>query len=186
MANRTRTAAAMAVAAMLGASRLSAAAEPGIAPADLPPGNAHVRSSSPVISAAIHEAMERSATFRALVATIDASDSYVFVNEGECGHGVRACFTNVRSSGSNRFMFVRIVPRGKTDCDLMGSIGHELRHTIEVIGQRSVRTDAERFFFYQRIGMLTVGGTRETLAAMDAGNTVRSEVIKFNRQAKSE
>jgi len=175
MAKRTRTAAAMAVAAMLGASRLGAAAESGVVPTDLPAGGAHVRSSSPVINAAIQSAIEQSATFRGLIATINESDSYVFVNEGSCGHGVRACFVNIRSAGPYRFMFVRI-DSGKSDRELMGSIGHELRHTIEVIGDPSVRSDAGKYFFYQNIGVKSVGGTRETLAAMDAGNAVRAEI----------
>jgi hypothetical protein len=67
----------------------------------------------------------------------------------------------------------------------MTSIGHELRHTIEVIGERSVRTDADKYFFYQRIGRQSVGGARETLAAMDAGAAVRAEIEEFNRQAKN-
>jgi hypothetical protein len=184
MAKRTRTAMAVAAAWMLGTAQVSAAAEPG-APLDVPANHAHVRSTSPAIATAIQAAMEHSATFRGLIDTINASESYVFVNEGNCGHGVRACFTSVRSSGPNRYLFVKVDPR-KTDCELITSIAHELRHTIEVIGEPSVRTDADKHFFYERIGMQSVGGTRETLAAMDAGNTVRSEVIKFNRQAKSE
>jgi hypothetical protein len=68
----------------------------------------------------------------------------------------------------------------------MASIGHELRHTVEVIAEPSVRSDAEKYFLYQRIGMRGVTGTSETMAAMDAGNAVRAEVEKFNRQAKSE
>ena len=185
MAKRTRTAAVMAVAALLGASQLSTAAEPASAPLGLSANQTHVHAASPALSAAIHEAMERSATFRGLVAAIDASDSYVFITEGDCGHGVRACFVNVRSAGPYRFMFVRVDPR-KSGCELMRSIGHELRHTIEVIGDSSVRTDAGKFFFYERIGMKSAGGTRETTAAMNAGNAVHAEINQFNRLTKSE
>ena len=186
MANGKRTAAvAVAAAVILAASHASMAAESSIAPLDVPADHGHLRSDSPAINAAIRDALDRSATFRQLVATINASDSYVFVNEGECGHGVRACFLSVRSSGSHRFMFVLIDPR-KRDAELMGSIGHELRHTIEVIGNLSVRNDADKYFFYDQIGRKSVGGTRETPAAMDAGNAVRSEINKFNRLAKSE
>ena len=70
--------------------------------------------------------------------------------------------------------------------ELMASIGHELRHTIEVIDDPSVTTDAGMFFFYERMGMHSAGGAHETRAATDAGNAVRSEVDRFNRQAKSE
>jgi hypothetical protein len=86
----------------------------------------------------------------------------------------------------SRYLFV-LVDTGNADWDLMGSIGHELRHTLEVIDIPAIRTDNDKFFFYEQIGTHgTSSGARETQAAIDAGNTVRSEVRKFNRQAKSE
>ena len=186
MAKRTRMAAAvMAVAAILGTAQSSEAAELSAPAIGLPAEKAHLRSSSPVINAAVQSAIEQSATFRGMVADINESDSYVFVNEGDCRHGVRACFVSVRSSGAYRFLFILIDPR-KRDGELMASIGHELRHTIEVIREPSIRTDTDKYFFYEQVGMHLVGGERETLAARDAGNAVRSEITSFNRQAKSE
>ena len=171
MTTRKRTAAAIAAAAILAASQASAQA-------------AHLRSSSPVINAAIQTAIERSATFRSLVATINASDSYVFVNDGDCRHGVRACLATVGSGGSSRFLFV-FIGSGKSDADLMASIGHELRHTVEVIADPTVRTTSAMFFLYERIGR---HGTsqHETPDAMAAGNAVRAEVKRFSREGKSE
>ena len=175
----------VAAAAILAAPHVSAAADETVASHANPSGFAHVRSSSPAIAALIQQATERSATFRHLVETIQESDSYVYVNEGECGHGVRACFVTVSKAGSNRFMFVKVDTR-KADWDLMGSIGHELRHTIEVIGNASVTSSTAMYFFYEQIGTHGTTGAHETQAATDAGNTVRSEVRKFNREAKSE
>jgi hypothetical protein len=133
----------------------------------------------------IQQATERSATFRGLVEKIDASDSLVFVNEGHCGHGVRACFVSVTSSQTSRYMFVLVDTR-KADWDLMRSIGHELRHTIEVIAQPGIRDNVAKYFFYGQIGTHGASGARETAAAIEAGNIVRSEVRTFNRQAKPE
>jgi hypothetical protein len=82
-----------------------------------------------------------------LVETIDASDSYMYVREGDCGHGVRACFVSLTMAGSRRIMWVK-GDTHKTDWDLMGSIGHELRHTIEVISNPSIRSNAAKYFFY--------------------------------------
>jgi hypothetical protein len=168
-------------AAVLGMPGLSAAA-------DAVPGNqpmAHVRSSSSDLIALIEQAGERSATFRGLVETINGSDSIVFVEAGECGHGVRACFVSVAASGAFRYMRV-VVDTRKADWDLMGSIGHELRHTIEVIGAPRVRDNASKHFFYEQIGTRGTATARETQAAVDAGNTVRAEVRHFNRLSKSE
>jgi len=130
-------------------------------------------------------AAERSTTFRRLVQDIDASDSYVYVDEGECGRGVHACFVSVTASRSQRFMWVK-VDTNKADADVMGSIGHELRHTLEVISQPSVRSNAAKFFLYEGIGRRGTKGSRETQAATDAGNAIRSEIQQFNRETKSE
>jgi hypothetical protein len=107
----------------------------------------------------------------------------VFVEAGDCGHGVRACFVSVAASGAYRYMRV-IVDTRKADWDLMGSIGHELRHTIEVIGAPRVRDNVSKHFFYEQIGTRGTATARETRVAVDAGNAVRAEVRRFNKQAQ--
>ena len=180
MAKRTRNLAMAAVAAaVLGTPGVSAAAD---AIASNQPMS-HVRSSSSDLTALIAQAGERSATFRGLLDTINASDSIVFVEAGACGHGVRACFVSVAASGAYRYMRV-VVDTRKADWDLMGSIGHELRHTIEVIGAPRVRDNVSKHFFYEQIGTRGTATARETQVAVDAGNTVRAEVRRFNKQAQ--
>ena len=174
MAKRTRTVVGLAVAALLASARQSGAEDAAAM---------HVRSESPVIAAAIQEAIERSPSFRALIATINASDTYVFVSAGDCGHGVRACFVKVAGAGPHRYMFVRVDPR-KRDCDLMASIGHELRHTIEVIEDPSIRSDPAKDLFYLRTAWHGTPRAYETVAAMDAGNAVRSEIEAFDRRTQ--
>ena len=173
----------MMAAAILATPRASAAADATVG--DAGTQILHVRSANSALVSLIQQATERSATFRSLIETINASDSFVFVDEGDCGHGVRACFVSVTASKTNRYMRV-IVDMRKADWDLMGSIGHELRHTIEVIGNPQVRDNTAKYFFYEQIGSHGMARARETQAATDAGNTVRSEVRKFNREAKSE
>jgi hypothetical protein len=170
--------------ALIGAPRQNAAAQGEAVTNTTRTLTSHVRSANPAILILIAAATERSATFRRLVEDIDASDSYVYVNVGKCGHDVRACLARVTASGPRRFMWVK-VDANKADWDLMGSIGHELRHALEVIAEPSVRSDAARFFLYERIGRHETRGVRETQAATDAGATVRRELLKFNREAKS-
>ena len=180
MAKRTRNLAVAAVAAaVLGTPGLSAAADASAV--DIPTSDRHVRSSNPALVALIQQAGERSATFRGLVDTIETSDSIVFVEAGTCGHGVRACFVSVTGTNSYRYMRV-VVDTRKADWDLMGSIGHELRHTIEVIAVPSIRNNAAKHFFYQQNGTAGTATARETQAAVDAGNTVRAEVRRFQQQ----
>ena len=184
MAKGTRNLAmAAAATAVLGLPSLSAAAD--AMPGTPAISSTHVRSTNAALVALIEQAGRRSATFRGLVDTIEASDSIVFVEEGRCGHGVRACFVSVTGTGSHRYMRV-VVDTRKADWDLMGSIGHELRHTIEVIDVPRIRDNASKHLFYLQVGTYGTSTARETQAAVDAGNTVRAEVRRFNRQMGSE
>jgi hypothetical protein len=143
------------------------------------PPMSHIRTTDAKVAAVIQDAFDRSPTFRKLVAKIDASDSYVYVLDGKCSHSVRACFVNVTASSTNRFMRV-LVDGSRADPELMGLIAHELRHTIEVIAEPGIRSSEAKYLFYERTAMHTSGGTHETLAAIKAGETVRSEVGKWN------
>jgi hypothetical protein len=161
----------------------STAAEGTMPPLESASSTLHLRWDSAVIGAAIHDAFERSRTFREMVTAINASDSYVMISVGHCGHGVRACFVSVRSAGPNRYMFVRVDP-GKHDCELMASIGHELRHTLEVIAEPGGAVGRRRSSSFTTAGASTwPAGAQETLTARDAGNAVRSEIEHFNRQS---
>ena len=97
---------------------------------------------------------------RGLIETINASEGIVYVEKGQCQRGARACLVSVTSGGGHRFLRVH-VNTGEADWDLMGSIGHELRHTIEVGG------------FLKPF---------ETDAAVETGAAVRAEVQKYRRR----
>jgi hypothetical protein len=144
----------------------------------------HVRSAEPAIRHLIARGLERSATFRELVAAIDASDSYVYVKTGDCGAGVHVCFIAVTDAGSVRFLWVKVNSRKSDDDTLVSLIGHELRHTLEVIEQRAVRSNGDRYFFYERVGTHSTIGTIETRAAVDAGKNIQKEVLMYERRAR--
>jgi hypothetical protein len=142
----------------------------------------HVRSVDPVLNQLIARGIERSATFRELVAAIDASDSYVYVKRGKCGAGVRTCFMAVIDAGSVRFLWVNVNSR-KPDDSLVSSIGHELRHTLEVIEQPAVRSNGEKYFLYGCIGTHSTANTIETRAAVEAGSKIQKEIFAYERRA---
>jgi len=181
MANRARKLAmAAALAGGILASSTGAAAQATAGVGTDP--RAHLRPTTPAVASLIGRAMEASATFRGIVETIEASDTYVYVMEGDCGHGVRACFSGVTVAGPLRIMRVTVaLDAGKPDWYVMGSIGHELYHTIEAIQDPSVRSTAAQYFLYERIGFHGNTHSHETLKAMDAGNAVRAEVRRFTR-----
>jgi len=137
-------------------------------------GDSRVRTDNPALAAVIQDGIRRSATFRGIVEAIDASDGIVFVEQGRCGHGVRACLAlSVKQAGPNRLLRV-VVDVRKPDWDLIGSIGHELYHAVEVLSDPSVRSNGAIYLFYRRAGE-TSGDRFETPAAINAGDAVRRE-----------
>ena len=136
-----------------------------------------VRSTDPAIRALIAEAASLSRTFRRLVETIEGTNGIVYVESGTCGHGVRACMKmNVTPAGDYRILRILIDLRRKPR-ELMGSIGHELRHAIEVLENRKLVDDSTVYLFYAAGGS---GGSNgqpfETSAAIEAGFAVRNEI----------
>jgi hypothetical protein len=142
---------------------------------------ARLRTVDSRLAAIVIEASARSRSFRQLVQTIDQSDGIVYVEHGKCGHGVRACLVAVSAAGANRIVRVRVNAKD-VDWNLMGSIGHELQHAIEVLGDSKVVDTRALYFFYDRIGIRR-GNTFETVAAIQAGNHVRElRRSKFSTQ----
>ncbi len=139
------------------------------------PGVSRVRAESRVIAAAIAQGIERSTTFRGLIEAIDATDGLVYVLEGPCGLGVRACLhMSIELSGSNRLLRVFVTPSRAPGCELIGSIGHELQHAVEVLSNSRIRTSAELFSFFHR--MRTETPVRfETGKAVETGIAVEQE-----------
>jgi len=136
-----------------------------------------VRSEDPVIAGAIATGLDQSAVFRRLVETIDASDGLVYIRKGTC-NGVYACLLmSVTISGPNRLLHVLVDSRKATGCRLVGSIGHELQHAIEALGEVSIRSDFAIFHFFLRIGP-TGSGRFETQRAVRTGFAVEREACR--------
>ena len=141
--------------------------------------NGPVRGLSPRLVAVITEAAAQSKTFRGLVDRIGNTDGIVFVADGRCGHGVRACLLHaVTIAGPNRLLWIVVDPR-KTDREAMRSIGHELQHAVEVLDEPSVRsTDAIYRLLLRIDGDRDSAGRFETEAATRAGEAVSRDLRK--------
>ena len=156
---------------------------PAVAASVDPPAVGRVRSTNAVIGRVLKEASDRSQAFRRLVETINASDGTVYVEEGKCRQGVQACLVMVTMAGANRTLWVK-VDTGAADVDLMGSIGHELQHAIEVLSDRTVTSGFALYFFYLKKGSYSQTGAFETRAAVEAGEAVRAEVRRYRPRAE--
>ena len=136
-----------------------------------------VRAADPGLAALILETARRSATFRQMIETIDASDGVVYVQRGRCRRGFRACLNFlVPVAGPRRILRVTLDDRG-TDAQAMGSLGHELRHVLEVLAEPAVTSAASDAPLLPWDGNRTGDGF-ETKAAIVAGDTVRAELRK--------
>jgi len=138
-----------------------------------------VRSSTARIVDAIAVGVERSATFRGLVDTIDGTDGLVFVEEGDCGHSrVRACLLmSVTVVGANRLLRILVDLRKAPGCELVEAIGHELQHAVEVLHERRIRNDLQVRNFFDMLGR-TQPDRFETDKAMEAGMAVSREACR--------
>jgi hypothetical protein len=143
----------------------------------LPLGAPRVRSSVPRIAALLSEASARSNTFRGLVASIENTDGIVYVEPGHCRHGVRACLSlSITAAGSYRILRV-IVDLATDMIALMATIGHELRHALEILTEPSVRTTQQAYLFYAREAP-TSRDVFETRAAVLTGLAVEREIAR--------
>ena len=139
------------------------------------PALVRVRSENPSIAAVIRDATGWSTTFRRLIETIEATDGLVYVEEGRCGHSVRACLVlSVQVAGPFRLLRILINSRGRADCEIMASIGHELQHAIEVLRDPHVTDMRSAYWFFDREGR-TGSGRFETAAAIHVGLQVSVE-----------
>src|SRR5712671_185782 len=134
-----------------------------------------VSSSNPAIAAVMAKAEASSPTFASLVRTIEGTDGIVYVERGECRHGVRACLTHSIVAGDG-YRLLRILVSDVDDVmSLMATIGHELRHVVEVLTEPSVRTSAAVYNYYLRESP-TMRTAFETDAAVRAGIQVAQEL----------
>jgi len=100
-----------------------------------------VRSHNARIVNMIQQGSQRSGTFRTLVTTINAGPDIVYVEEGRCSLSVDACLVSLSVARDYRIVTILADPT-KDDWDLVGSIGHELFHATEVLGDRQVTNKA--------------------------------------------
>jgi hypothetical protein len=137
------------------------------------PGS-RIRTDSPILGTLIRDASERSQTFRALVAAIDATDGLVYLSVGTCGR-LRACLLHrVTVAGEYRVLNILVNLRPPST-DPTPAIGHELQHVLEVLSDSTITTDVGIVAFY-RFHARKIRGVLETDAAIRVGDAVRAEL----------
>jgi len=141
---------------------------------------AGVRSTSAAIREIVDDAAWESPTFRGLVRDIAASDGIVYIEEGVCHHSVHACLRlDVTPAAGYRILHILVDLRGvlahRSRLDLIATLGHELCHASEVLGDRSLTTASAIFLFYVHQAA-TTHSTFETAGAVATGQKIRREL----------
>ena len=138
------------------------------------PALPRVRSSSPSLAALVIRATKQSITFRGLIEAISGSDGIVYIEMGECGHDVTACLVGITTAGAYRMLWIK-VDKDKSECDLIASIGHELRHATEILIESDVRSSDEMYLFIRGLDDRAWAAAFESSVATNADMAVRSE-----------
>lgn len=141
---------------------------------------ARIRPQDPRLATLLREGADKSATFRALVNRIEASNLFVYV----------ALSTNMKSNLAGKltwmtragdFRYVRAtISTEQTVAAMVATLAHELQHAVEVLEDESVQDQRTLQELYKRIGRPSYSGLSaawETEAAHETGLKVRREFI---------
>jgi hypothetical protein len=145
------------------------------APASVP----HVRPLSADARDLVTSGLARSELIRNLIDHLDASDLVVYVDLSWFMADRHGQLTFIGSAGGVRYAMIRIAS-GHILPDQLATLGHELRHAVEVADAPAVVGRASFASHYALIGMdlgrVGVSRQYETTAAVEAGRHVTREL----------
>jgi hypothetical protein len=158
---------------------------PTAAAAQSTPAMPRVRSENPLIAQLIAEASLLSASFRDLATAIDATDGIVYVASGQCGGGAKACLSHsLHVAGPHRMLRVLIKTRRDRE-GLIGAIGHELHHALEILRDPEITTMQAMFFHFFGESQ-SLRNRFETDGAIEVGVRIEVEVRDRMRALRDE
>jgi len=149
----------------------------------------NVRSTDPVIGAALADGLQHSDVIRRLVATIDASNVIVYLARGDCPSPAVACLM-LTSAGPDvrhvRINFELLIGLGKPGGwfrdNLSVALAHELQHAAEIAAWPEVIDTTTLLAAYSRRGVDRGAAHPDTDAAVQAGAARRAELLHTRRR----
>jgi hypothetical protein len=143
-------------------------------------GGPRLRPQDPRIVQVLKEGSARSATFKALVDRVEASNVIVYVAVNPTlRSSLSGALTWMTQAGEFRYVRASISPEMTFD-HMIASVAHELQHAVEVIEDESVIDERTLVALYRRIGLPSrAGGPSgwDTEAAQRTGTQVRRELV---------
>jgi hypothetical protein len=134
-----------------------------------------VRSLDPWVDETLQFGIERSPTFRGLIAELEASDVIVYIQTGVVLPDYAIGTTRLAVSGSQRYVRI-VLSRDWLTLNRVTILAHELQHAIE-IARSEVQSSDDMQALFDEIGYPAVGdhGSYETEAAISISRIVRVE-----------
>jgi hypothetical protein len=137
----------------------------------------HVRTTEARILTIIELGVARSATFRRLVQTLDASDVIVYI-EPKFNRSALAGYLSHRVivAGPIRYVQIAVGMHGSEN-RLVALVAHELQHAVELAAATGVRDSESMARLFERASIsFGCGGCYETSAAIDVEEAVLTEM----------
>jgi len=167
----------LATCSLAAALALGAAGTPLTADAVLDAPTRHVRSTTRAMARLLRSGYEHSPTFAALIARLQASDVYVYVEEVPRLPGaLEGRLLILPPAHGVRYVRIQIALRGELN-DSIAVLGHELRHAVEVADAPDVVDVNGLAALYRRIGIDRGNNEYDTLDAQETGRRVLKELI---------
>jgi hypothetical protein len=145
-----------------------------------------VRSTDPIVLAALAKGMARSATFRSLVNRLDGSNVIVHVDRRHGGSRQSGFTQFVAATRHVRYLRITLVA-GDASHATVALLGHELRHAVETAEAPEVADEAAYRALYRQIGEASCAPPQwcfETAAADEAGARVYAELRTGRRSTR--
>ena len=153
---------------------------------------AHVRAMQKEGAALLAEGMAHSPSFRRLVDRIEQSHVIVYIDvRPDMRPGVGGSLRFLAESATDRFLRIQL---NRTVARLwqVALLGHELQHAVEVADAPGIHSAEDLRALYRAIGVRTGADSYDSIAARQAGFTVRDELtsgrggIHFARSTRIE
>jgi hypothetical protein len=152
-------------------------AEPLTAAAVLEAPTRHVRATGRIIPNLLRTGFTQSRTFAALLQRLERSDVLVYIEEVPRLPGaLEGRLLMLPQAHGVRYLRIQISMRG-SPTDSISTIGHELRHAIEVAEASTVVDDEGLAALYRRIGVDHGNNLFDTIEAQAVGRQVRKELV---------
>lgn len=141
---------------------------------------ARIRPQDPRLTMLLRQGVERSATLRALVDRIEASNVFVYISLSPLmKSNMAGKLTWMTRAGEFRYLRATINTEQNSD-QMIATLAHELQHAVEVMEEELVSDQRSLQELYKRIGRPSVSGLGsgwETEAAQQTGLRVRRELV---------